>query len=218
MTILQRLAGLLTKRRTILAVGVSGAVATAVLLLAGHGAGSGASAASAPGANYAALNSAEASGLTLVTTHSAAAAPATPRPTWPAQPPEGASPHWPDAGTIRRVPLSVPGLSGWIAASLEGGICVLLYDGEAVNGNTAVYSSCSAEGRLDRGASVDIRELPGKPGVVINAGVVPNGVTAVTLVLADGKTETLPVKGNAWARESEQPVAAGQAASWTTGG
>lgn len=221
MTILQRLFGLLAKRRSIFAAGLC-AAATAALLLAGHGANSGANAASAAAASYAALDSQEASGLTLVSSHSAAPAAGegagTPHPSWPAQAPEGAGQHWPDATTIRRLTLSVPGLTAWIAASLEGGICVLLYAGEPPDGNAAVYSSCSAEGRLDRGASLDVSGIPGKPGVTIDAGVVPDGVTAVTATLADGGSETLQVQDNAWARESDEPMAAGQAPAWTTGG
>jgi hypothetical protein len=107
------------------------------------------------------------------------------------------------------VPLSVPGLSGWIASSIEGGICVLLYDGAPVGGVKAVYSGCSAEARLDRGASVEVSDIPGMPGRYLAAGVVPNGVSEVRFTMADGSTYTAPVKDNAWVRDTNQPAASG---------
>lgn len=218
MTYLRRFARSLAKPRSLIAASVACAAAAATLLLAaGHDAPGSASAATAPAARYAALASRQPSGLTLVTSHGASGS-ATPHPTWPAQPPPGAGLHWPDAATIRRLSLTTPGVSGWIAASTEGGVCILIYDGEPVEGNAAVYAGCSPEGRLDRGAAAEIRDIPGRPGVSIDAGVVPDGVSAVTLTLADGSTETLPVHGNAWARESEDPIAAGRRPAWTTGG
>jgi hypothetical protein len=217
MTFLQRPTGLRARTRVLLILAAAAAAAAFLMLGAGHGTSARASSVSTAQASYAALTSQQPSGLTLVTSHERKPGVA-PHPTWPAQPPAGASPHWPDASTIRPVKLSVPGFSAWIAASLEGGVCMLLYDGEPVEENAAVYSSCSAEGSLANGAGMDIESIPGKPGVVIDAGVVPNGVTAVTVPLANGKTETLAVNDNAWARESEEPMAPGQRPAWTTGG
>lgn len=218
MTFPQRPASVLARKRMLLVLAAAAVAAAAFLLLgAGHGTSARASSVTTAQASYAALASQQPSGLPLVTSHEPEPGVA-PHPTWPAQAPEGASGHWPDSSTIRPLKLSVPGLSAWIAASLEGGICMLLYDGEPVGGNAAVYSSCSAEGSLANGAGLHIESIPGKPGIVIDAGVVPNGVTSVTAQLADGKTETLAVNGNAWARESEEPMVPGQRPAWTTGG
>jgi hypothetical protein len=194
------------------------AAVTALAVLAGHGATAGASPVSTAAASYAALASEEPSGLPLVTSHGERPPDTPPGPTWPAQPPQGSSASWPDASSIRRVPLGVEGLSGWIATSIEGGICVLLYDGVPVKDNAAVYTGCSAEGRLDQGASVEVSEIPGKPGEVIAAGVVPNGVTAVSFTMADGSVETVPVRDNAWARVGDQPAAADTQPTLITGG
>jgi hypothetical protein len=161
--------------------------------------------------SYAALGSGEATGLRIVDepTPSAANSGSTrpAGPTWPANPPAGAGAEWPITSSIRRVPLGAAGMSAWIADSYGGGICVLLYDGVPVGGVDAVYTGCSTpEGRA-RGASVEVSDVPGMPGKVIMAGVVPDGVTAVGSTLADGTSATTPVSGNAWARVGEVAAA-----------
>jgi hypothetical protein len=219
MTFTQRLARLLLRPRNLVVIGaIVAAAATAVLVIGGHRATAGASSASAASASYAALASDEPSGLPLVTSHGERPPGVPAGPTWPAQPPEGSTASWPLASSIRRVPLGEPGLSGWIATSIEGGICVLLYDGAPVEDNAAIYSGCSAEARLDRGASVEVSDIPGKPAEVIAAGVVPDGVTAVSFTMADGSTDTVPVRDNAWARVGDQPAASGKAPTLITGG
>jgi hypothetical protein len=218
MTFKYRLARLLLRPRNLATFGALGALAlAAALLFGGHGATAGASPATVASASYAALASDEPSGLPLVASHSEAATGKS-GPTWPAQPPQGASASWPLASSIRRLSLGVPGLSAWIATSIEGGVCVLLYDAAQVGDNAAVYVGCSAEGRLDRGASVEVSDIPGKPGEVIAAGVVPDGVTSVGFTMADGSTDTVPVRDNAWARVGDQPAAAGASPTLTTGG
>jgi hypothetical protein len=211
MRLTDRIVRMLLRPRSIAVGGaLLAAAATALTVSGGRGATAGASPVSAAAASYAALSSDQPSGLPLVTSHAERAPDTPPGPTWPAQPPQGASANWPEASSIRRVPLGVSGLSGWIATSIEGGICVLLYDGVPVQENAAVYTGCSAEGRLDRGASVEVSEIPGKPGEVIAAGVVPNGVTAVSFTMADGSVDTVPVQDNAWARVGDQAAADSQ--------
>jgi hypothetical protein len=122
------------------------------------------------------------------------------------------------SSSIRRLSLSVPGLSAWIARSGEGGICVLVYDGVPVEGASAVDMGCSTPEGIARGASVEVSEIPGMPGKVIAAGVAPDGVTSVTTTMADGSTETSPVSDNAWARVGDEPAAAGQQSTETIGG
>ncbi|HEX9481012.1 MAG TPA: hypothetical protein VF927_02815, partial [Solirubrobacteraceae bacterium] len=94
-------------------------------MLAGSGGNAAAGTASAP--QFAALASTAPSGLPLVDPNAARSA-GEAGPTFPAQPPEGAS-DWPVADSIRRLTLEEPGLQAWIARSSAGGVCVLLYDG-----------------------------------------------------------------------------------------
>jgi hypothetical protein len=184
-------------------------LAGALVLLGGGGAPATATPATG-GVSYTALASSEPTGLPLVESHSPASPSAPSGPTWPAQPPHEAVGRWPVTSSIRRLSLSVPGLSAWIARSGEGGICVLLYDGVPVEGASAVDMGCSSPEGFARGASVEVSEIPGMPGKVIAAGVVPDGVTSVTTTMADGSTVTSPVKGNAWARVGEEPAASQQ--------
>jgi hypothetical protein len=170
-----------------------------------------------PSTSYAALASTQPSGLPLVSTHHLRQPGDPVGPTWPATAPADAH-AWPIADTIRRLALQVAGLSAWIARSSDGGVCVMLYDGLPVDGYSAVDVGCSPAGRLDRGASVEVLEIPGRPGEVIAAGVVPDGVTAVSTAMADGSTVTVPVSGNAWARVTSVPAAAGAETTEIAGG
>jgi hypothetical protein len=206
----------LFRRRNLLAAGppALGAVAAALLL-----GGGGASASPTAGStSYSALLSTAPSGLPLVTSHHFRQPGDPEGPSWPAEAPEGAAERGPVSSSIRRVELSVPRLSAWIARSGAGGICVLLYDGAPVNGVSAVDASCSLPERLDRGASVEVFDTPGMPGKVIAAGVVPDGVTAVTWTMADGSSYTAPVRDNAWARVTDQPAATGEEPTLTEEG
>jgi hypothetical protein len=120
--------------------------------------------------------------------------------------------------SIRRLKLTVPGLSAWIARSAAGGVCVLLYDGQPVEGVDAVDAACSTPEGLTGGASLEVSQIPGMPGRVIEAGVVPDGVSAVSTALADGTTATSPVGGNAWARSGQVPPAPGAEPTEIRGG
>jgi hypothetical protein len=193
------------------------ALAGVLVLLDGGGAPATASS-TATGVSYTALSSSEPTGLPLVESHQPVSSSNPSGPTWPAQPPQEAAGRWPVTSTIRKLSLSVPGLSAWIARSGEGGVCVLLYDGVPVAGASAVYMGCSTPEGFARGASAEVSEIPGMPGKVIAAGVVPDGVTAVTTTMADGSTETTQVKGNAWARVGDQAAAAGRQSTETIGG
>jgi hypothetical protein len=210
------LRGSLPRRRLLLRAGAPllGAGLAAVLLTGG-GSSAGASSASAP--SYAALASTEPSGLPLVESHHPHRAGDPVGPTFPAQPPEGAT-GWPLASSIRRLSLSEPGLTAWIARAVNGGVCVLLYDGEPVEGVSAIDMGCSAPEGAARGAGVEVSEIPGMPGKTIAAGVVPDGVTSVSEVMADGSTATSAVSGNAWVRIADQPAAAGEQPTESRGG
>ncbi len=188
------------------------AAAFAAALLSGGGATAGAAPEPAPA--YAALGSSEPAGLPLVAAHSAPVA----GPSWPASPPALTGGSWPVTSSIRRLKLAVPGVSAWIARSQAGGICVLLYDGEQVQGVGAVGATCSTPEGFGAGASLEVTEIPGRPGLVLEAGVEPDGVTGVSTTLADGSTATTAVTGNAWARSGSEPSAPGSVPTAITGG
>jgi hypothetical protein len=193
-------------RRSLLPVAPALAAAgLAVASLAGGGAPARATPEAPP--SYAALAApAEPTGLALVDPH-AAEAPATGGPTWPASPPVGTGGSWPVTATIRRLKMS--GVQAWIARSAAGGVCLMLYDGRRVEGVAAVDVSCSSAEAFGDGASIEVAEIPGMPGRVIEAGVVPDGVTAVRTALADGTSATTAVTGNAWTRSGSEPPAPG---------
>jgi hypothetical protein len=191
------------------------AAGLAAALLAGGGGN--AAAGTAPAPQFGALASTAPSGLPLVDPEQPRSAGEPAGPTFPAQRPEGAS-DWPVAESIRRLTLSEPGLQAWIARSSAGGVCVLLYDGVPVEGVAALDVGCSPPEGDVRGATVEVSDIPGMPGKVITAGVVPDGITAVSEVLADGSTARSAVSGNAWARVAGQPAAAGEQPTEITGG
>ena len=150
---------------------------------------------------YPALAGNDASGIKLV----AAPHPFQPGdytgPSFPLRAPEGpaVAEHWPIAGTIRHVGVGVPGVSAWIAESYGAGVCVLAWDGGTANNVSAVGFSCSPPGAPGRGAQVELRDMPSRPGKVLRVGVVPSGTKSVAVELTDGATATIPVGGNAWA-------------------
>lgn len=205
------------RRRQLVALAAPAGAALCVLTLGGGGGASAAASAGTPVGVYQALAGNEPSGLPLVESHTRWTPGSPTGPTWPASPPAGAQ-TWPVAATIRRLSLPTPGLSGWIARDSAGGVCILLYDGIAVQGVAAVYMGCSADGRTDRGASVEVSEIPGRPGEVIAAGVVPDGVSEVSTLLADGEASSLQVSDNAWSRIGDEPAAAGAETTETRGG
>jgi hypothetical protein len=192
----------------------AGAAAVVAALLTAGGGSAGANVAPAP--VYSALSSTAPTGLVLGASGDRSAdAPAVP--TFPATPPEGAT-AWPVASSIRRLSLPGSDMSAWIARSTAGGICVLLYDGVPVRGVAAVYAGCSAAGAAARGTSIEVDEIPGLPGETIAAGVVPDGVQAVSEQLADGSTAVTAVSDNAWLRVGSQPAAPGEEPTEITGG
>jgi hypothetical protein len=147
---------------------------------------------------YPALDSKDASGMTLFATPHRHQPGSSAAPGFPMNPPAepGAAEHWPIASTIRRVAVDVPGVVAWIAESYGGGVCVLAWDGSS---DGAVGFSCSTAAKVDQGAGVELREMPSLPGKVLKVGVVPSGTKGMTAKLTNGSTVTIPVAGNAWA-------------------
>lgn len=183
------------------------AVVSLILLSNGSGATANASAPAPPSyAAYPALNSHEPTGLPLVTHSSSppgnATAVAAPGPTFPASPPPDLMGEWPAADSIRKVAVTVPTISAWIAKSIGGGVCVLSSRHQAIKGVYGVAVSCNPD--PNSGATVE-SEVPGTKGATV-AGVVPTGVSSVQVALADGTTKSVTVTDNAWALETETPV------------
>lgn len=155
-------------------------------------------------AAYPALESSAPTGLPLMSSHSASRQAGASGPTWPMEAPEGIQPGWPVAASIRAVTGGAPGMSVWIAKSMGGGICVLLWAHRSGDSIPAVASSCSTSSEeLSRGATTQLSQLPDSPGKVYVAGVVPSGVAAMRVTLADGSTTAVSVTDNAWALETE---------------
>jgi hypothetical protein len=196
----------LTRRSVAVACVLLACTAGLALALTPNSKGSAAKAtARSPFAAFPALNSAEPSGLTLVTHHGNEPGTPSEGPTFPATPPPGATEDWPEARSIRKVPVELPTLSVWIAESVGGGVCVLSSGHAPVRpGVYGVAFSCAPAGRASAGATVE-SETAGSNRLTI-AGVVPVGVSAVQVALADGSTKTAAVSGGAWALEAAAPM------------
>lgn len=155
-------------------------------------------------AGYPALQNNAPVELEFVASHSARRQ--TNRPTWSLQAPEGAQSSWPLSESIRKLDIqSSPNMTAWIAKSLGGGVCVLLWVHQPAGDIPSIGASCSGETaeEIARGATTEFSEMPGEPGKVFVAGVVPSTVAAVKVTLADGSAETATVAENAWSLEAE---------------
>jgi hypothetical protein len=197
---------ILTRRSVAVACVLLACTAGLVLALTSNSKGSAANATPrSPYAAFPALNGAEPSGLTLVTHHGNEPGTPSAGPTFPATPPAGATEDWPEAHSIRKVPVELPTLSVWIAKSVGGGLCVLSSSHKPVRpGVYGVAFSCAPADRASAGATVE-SETAGSNRITI-AGVVPVGVSAVQVALADGSTKTAAVSGGAWALEAAAPM------------
>lgn len=188
-------------KRNILALTLAAvAVPVSILLLSASGS------TATPASDYAAypaLQSDRPAELEFVSSHSAVHE--TDKPTWPLQAPEGAPSGWPLAESIRRLNLQSPNMTAWIAKSLAGGVCVLLWAHQPAGKTPSIGDSCSGETEEDlkAGATAQVSEIPGEPGRVFVAGVVPSTVATVTATMGDGTTKTVAVKENAWSLEAE---------------
>jgi hypothetical protein len=188
-------------RRNLLALGLAAvAVPVSALLLSASGS------TATPSSDYAAypaLSSIEPPELEFVSSHSSNNG--NYAPTWPLTAPEGAQEGWPMAESIRPLHVETSDSTAWIAKSLGGGICVLLWAHQPAGETPSIGYSCTegSEEGLRRGATTQVSEIPGEPGRVYVAGVVPSTVSAVTVTLADGASKTVPVKNGGWALEAD---------------
>lgn len=209
MNLARRLSRPPAARRSIFALGLA-AIAVPASILVFSASGSTAT----PSSNYAAypaLNSTTPAGIEFVNSHSSQSSGN--RPTWPLQAPEGAQGGWPMAESIRPLATETPNATAWIAKSLGGGVCVLLWAHQPSGDTPSIGYSCSEESEegLRRGATTQVSEIPDEPGRVDIAGVAPSTVAAVTVTLADGSSKTVPVKNGGWALETEGAPQAYQA-------
>lgn len=201
MNLVRRLSRPPGARRNVVALGLAAiAVPAAILSLSVSGT------TATPSSNYAAysaLNSNESAQLEFTDSHEPRATDG--RPTWPLSPPGGAQGGWPMAESIRPLHIQAPNLTAWIAKSLGGGVCVLLWAHQPSGDAPGIGASCSEESEegLRRGATTQVSEIPGEPSRVDIAGVVPSTVSAVTVTQADGSSKTVPVENNGWALETE---------------
>jgi hypothetical protein len=188
-------------RRSIFALTLAAAVVPVSILLL-SASGSTATPASAYAA-YPALQNTQPVELEFVSSHSATHQ--GDRPTWPLQAPTGNPGGWPLAESIRKLELQSPNMTAWIAKSLGGGVCVLLWAHQPAGDAPSIGSSCSGESEADLkvGATAQVTEVPGEAGKVFVAGVVPSTVAAVKATLTDGTATTATVKENAWSLEAE---------------
>lgn len=188
-------------RRSIFALTLAAiAVPVSIMLLSASGS------TATPTSDYAAYPALQSNGpteLEFVSSHSTAHE--GDRPTWPLQAPEGALSSWPLAESIRKLNIQSPNMTAWIAKSLGGGVCVLLWAHQPAGDIPSIGSSCSGETETDvnAGATTQISEIPGESNRVFVAGVVPSTVAAVKATMADGTTKTVAVAGNAWELEAD---------------
>lgn len=189
-------------RRSILALTLAAvAVPVSIMLLSASGS------TATPTSSYAGYPALQSNGpteLELVSSHSATHE--GDKPTWPLQAPEGSlSSNWPLAESIRKLDIQSPNMTAWIAKSLGGGVCVLLWVHQPTGDTPSIGSSCSGETEADigAGATTQVSEIPGENGTVFVAGVAPSTVAAVTATMADGTAKTVTVTDNAWSLEAD---------------
>jgi hypothetical protein len=199
---------ILTRRNIALGCGLLAIVAVVSLILLSNDSGATANASAPPPPSYAAypaLNSTEPTGLPLVTHSGNGPAAPSAGPTFPATPPASATEEWPEAQSIRKVSVKLPTISAWISKGISGGLCVLSSSHAPVRpGVYGVAFSCAPADRASSGATVE-SETAGSNRITI-AGVVPIGVSAVQVGLADGNTKIAVVSGGAWALETEASI------------
>jgi hypothetical protein len=189
-----------TGRRAIkialLAVGVAGAAVLVALVTQ-----KGPPAKAGGFSEYPALQSNSGPGLTIASTPSEAAAAA--GPAFAARVPDAAvAARRPLADTIRPVEDDSATLATWIARNAEGGVCVLASP-KITSARAPLAYSCSTAGGADSGAMLEMTKSVSAQDEFLYAGVVPAGVSSVTLRLADGSSVTAPVRDGGWSAEAK---------------
>ncbi len=148
--------------------------------------------------SYPVLSGQQAPDITLFAHALPAGSQAPAGPAFPMNPPSDAelAAEYPVASSIRPITTSLSGIRAWVAQSYSGGICVLAWDGQA---GAAVAFSCSSAANRERGATVEMIEMPAFPGATLLVGVVPSAVKAVDVATSNDGTHSIVVHQNAWA-------------------
>jgi hypothetical protein len=204
-------------RRFAVIGGFLGLAAIAFLVLLNGTGGTAHASASAPPsyAAYPALNSTEATGLPLVTSHpQASAGTTTPSadpttstvtgPTFPVNPPPGVTEGWPASESIRKLNIDEPNISAWISKGIDGELCVLESPHQQPANHHGVAVSCTPASEISSGATVEF-ESPGSK-VFDVVGVVPSSVPAVEVTLTNGAVRKIETTDNAWVLETETRI------------
>jgi hypothetical protein len=202
---------LLTTRRGLFAAAALGAAAVVMFVLIATGPGATAKAngtAPAAYADYSALSATEASDLPLVTIGSPTATQlAAKGPVFPADPTANLASHGPVPSSIKKLTVSSPNVSAWIAESGDGGICVMASRHHSTDkGSFALGIGCVPAELVGTGAMVELQSTQNAGNIVV--GAVPDGVSSVEVELNDGNNEAVPVTGDAWSLETDAQVQA----------
>jgi hypothetical protein len=110
----------------------------------------------------------------------------------------------PLAASMTRLVVGNADLDVWLAKSSEGGVCVFVER----RGAKGAGGSCAPAALLRTGATAVVEEGNGERTI---AGVVPDGVSAVTVRFATGDSKTVPVADNGWAIENAPASVTGTA-------
>jgi hypothetical protein len=177
--------------------------ATVILLLVGQGKAG----AQVTYASYPALSSSTPSGITVVT--SPAQADAATGPIWDVEGNSEAATHGVDISSAHEVAVGVAGLRLWIAKGSGGGVCVLaLVSQPQSSGPVGPGASCAPASKLASGAHLTLSGPTSSTAPAFVAGVVPSGVSSVSVEFADGTSTLVTVHDDAYALPTSAAVEA----------
>jgi hypothetical protein len=95
--------------------------------------------------------------------------------------------------------------TAWIVPG-DGAVCMIPY-GYATNGAGIGGGSCTDDAAATSGQLQTISGSVRAPGIALVSGLVPDGVSSVTLHLADGSTDVLSVNDNIYMGQVSQALA-----------
>ena len=190
-------------------------VVTAVCTMSASGCGANASHASRQDlstsyADYPVLSAGGASRIDVVSlAHARQVVNSKARPIWVAVKPEVAGATLPEVDSAREI-RHEGALRVWVAKSDRGGLCLLLFDPLLSTHPATAHSvtaSCGVAGELQRGISLVQHFGSLGTGASFLVGLVPTGVSHVSLSFGDGSSRLLPVADNAYSITVHQRIA-----------
>lgn len=198
--------GALTRRRIVVAGATMAVIAVACFfVLRDAGGGTAKATTPSPYAAYSVLSSSEPSGLPIVTpAPPGVVAPVPSGPRFRATPPPHFVGDWPEAASIRKLPITASSLLAWVAKGIDGGLCVLSVHKQPIRGLYPVGITCTPASNLGVGVYGQSQTATSNNRVAV--GVVPDGVSSVELSLSNGTARKVGVTSNAWALETEAEV------------